>query len=84
MLSSHPRNGDKFGDNIEPQTDFEKHERFVLISEHFYYFGRNAIPIPKKRFPGVEKKGQGFKSRFDEQYVARFVKWIEEELGKLP
>jgi hypothetical protein len=31
-----PNGNHKFGDNIEPQTDFDKHERFVLISEHFY------------------------------------------------
>jgi hypothetical protein len=73
-----------YGDNFEPRTEFDKHERFVLVSEHFYYFGRNAISILKKRFPGLEKKGQGFKSRFDEVYIANFVKWIEKEAGKEP
>jgi len=78
-------NGDyRYGDNFEPRTEFEKHERFVLVSEHFYYFGRNAIRIPKKRFPGLEKKGQGFKSPFDEAYMTSFVKWIEKEVGKEP
>jgi hypothetical protein len=78
-------NGDyRYGDNIEPRTEFDKHERFALIAEHFYYFGRSAISIPKKRFPDLEKKGQGFKSRFDEAYVASFVKWIEDEIGKAP
>lgn len=47
------------GDNFEPRTDFEKHARFVLVSEHFYYFGRDAISIPKKQFPGLEKKRAG-------------------------
>jgi hypothetical protein len=76
-------NGDyRYGDNFEPRTEFDRHERFVLISEHFYYFGRNAIPFPKNSFPGLEKKGRGFKSCFDEAYVAKFVKWIE--VGKRP
>jgi hypothetical protein len=78
-------NGDyRYGDNFEPRTEFDKHKRFVLVSEHFYYFGRNAISIPKIRFPGLEKKGQGFKSRFDEAYIASFVNWIENEVGKEP
>src|SRR5258708_39559624 len=71
-----PNGNHKFGDNIEPQTDFEKHERFVLISEHFYYFGRNAIPIPEKLFTHFEKRGRWFRSDFDEAYIARFAKWI--------
>jgi|SRR5882672_10424967 len=79
-----PNRDYRYGDNFEPRTEFEKHKRFVLVSEHFYYFGRNAISIPKKRFPGLEKKGQGFKSRFDEPYKASFVKWIENEVGKEP
>jgi hypothetical protein len=71
-----PNGNHKFGDNIEPQTDFEKHERFVLISEQFYYFGRNAIPIPEKLFPHFEKRGRWFRSDFDEAYIVRFAKWI--------
>ncbi|SRR6266403_2626049 len=74
----------KYGDNFEPRTEFDKHERFVLVSEQFYYFGRNAISIPKKGFPGLEKKGRRFKSRFDDAYIASFVKWIENEVGKDP
>lgn len=70
-------NGDhKYGDNFEPLTDFDKHKRFVLISEHFYYFGRNAIRIPQKRFPHLEKKGRWFRSDFDDAYIARFEKWL--------
>jgi Nucleotide modification associated domain 2 len=75
----------RFGDNHEPQTEFDKYERYVLISEHFYYFGRNAITIPEKRFPHFEKKGRGFRSDFDETYIARFAKWIAQgrRVGKL-
>lgn len=50
---------------------------YVLISEHYYYFGRNAIPIPR-RFSKVIKKGPGHKCNFNEGMVMSFVRWIEE------
>lgn len=65
------------GDNLRPESAFEKQCQFVLVSRHFYYFGRNAIPIPRERFPDFEKKGPGFRSDFDEGEVERFVQWIE-------
>jgi len=65
------------GDNLRPESAFEKECQFVLVSRHFYYFGRNAILIPPERFPDFEKKGPGFRSDFKEGYVERFVKWIE-------
>jgi hypothetical protein len=65
------------GDNKPPKNSFESQEQFVLISrKQFYYFGRNAIPIPRDKFPGLEKRGPGFKRKFDDDYVARFVRWI--------
>jgi hypothetical protein len=64
------------GDNLRPTDDFETRDQFALISRHFYYFGANAILIPRK-FPGLEKKGPGFKKRFDSAYISSFVKWLE-------
>jgi len=78
-----PKGNHRFGDNLELRTHFEKYERFVLISDHFYYFGRNAIKIPKK-FSDLEKKFRGFKSCFDGDYRQRFVNWIENEIGAKP
>jgi hypothetical protein len=75
-----PKRNHRFGDNFEPRTDFDKHQRFVLISDHFYYFGRNAIKIPN-RFRDLEKRLRGFKSRFDADYIQSFVDWIENEIG---
>ena len=45
------------GGNILPKNSFERQQKlFVLISRHrFYYFGKNAISIPLKKFPGLEK-----------------------------
>lgn len=64
------------GDNVWPHGEFERQEQYVLVSRHFYYFGKNAPDIPPV-FPKLEKKGRGFRSRFDDAYINRFVKWIK-------
>lgn len=67
----------QMGDNKRPIGSFETNEQFALISYRFFYFGRNAISIPEDKFPHLEKSGPGFRSDFDEAYVARFAKWLE-------
>ncbi len=70
----------KVGDNIRPANRFERRKQSVLISRHFYYFGRNAIRIPKSKFPRLEKSGPGFRYRdFDDAYIRRFLKWLKTE-----
>jgi hypothetical protein len=64
------------GDNLRPAGDFQKREQFALISWNFYYFGANAICIPE-RFSTLEKKGPGFKKRFDPALVRSFVAWLQ-------
>ncbi|HKW87884.1 MAG TPA: hypothetical protein VJN21_03920 [Candidatus Acidoferrales bacterium] len=64
------------GDNVPPHGEFERDEQYVLVSRHFYYFGKNAPDIPPV-FPNLEKKGRGFRSRFEDTYIDRFVRWIE-------
>jgi hypothetical protein len=65
------------GDNLRPKNEFEDREQYVLISErHFYYFGDQAIRIPQKKLPHLEKHGPGFRSDFDGEYIRRFEKWI--------
>lgn len=63
------------GDNVCPSNDFERHDQFALISEHFYYFGASAILIPKK-FEQFEKKGPGFRY-VDLAEFGRFLEWLE-------
>lgn len=72
----------KQGDNLRPKNEFERTGQFALISRHFFYFGANAIGIPKE-FVTLEKKGPGFKSRFGFD-IERFVKWLEKshQLGR--
>lgn len=47
----------------------------VLISTDFYYFGRNAIPIPKALQP-ICHQTQGHRSRLNAPYLEQFVQWI--------
>ncbi|MGB8771903.1 MAG: hypothetical protein WCC92_19975 [Candidatus Korobacteraceae bacterium] len=70
------------GDNKRPRNHFEEHDQFVLISNHFYYFGRKALVIPK-RFD-IEKTGPDFRSDFEPEDISKFVRWVEKnrKLGK--
>jgi hypothetical protein len=68
-----------------PLLSDRKHKQFVLVSRHFYYFGAKAVPIPEKFKRGkpegfkLEKKGRGFRSRFDPEDIRRFLEWLEKE-----
>jgi hypothetical protein len=64
------------GDNEAPKNSFERKERFVLISWHFYYFGDHAKTIPVSRRSQVEKRGPGFRY-LDEGSARWFEKWIK-------
>ena len=59
-----------------PKNEFEKYEQFALVSWHFYYFGKKAIQIPD-RFKSFEKKGPGFRSRFEKAEICRFLEWLK-------
>lgn len=50
--------------------------RFALLSDHFFYFGRNAVALPEDLCP-IVKEGQGEKSNANAPYFDRFVEWIE-------
>jgi hypothetical protein len=65
------------GDNEAPRNEFEKRNQFALVSWHFYYFGAKAIPIP--RAFDVEKRGPGFRSRFDPANIGQFLDWLKKQ-----
>lgn len=48
---------------------------FVLLSDHFYYFGSQPVPLPGHLLK-IVKKGQGHKSKSNAPYVEEFIKWI--------
>jgi hypothetical protein len=54
--------------------------RNVLLSDHFYYFGRQAVALPKSLWP-VRHGTQGHKSRANDPFATKFVAWIE-RLGR--
>jgi hypothetical protein len=55
--------------------DAARTDRFALISDDFFYFGASAVPIPLE-FQTLEKKGPGFRDKFDEPFITKFDQWI--------
>jgi hypothetical protein len=57
--------------------------RFVLISDHFYYFGCNAIDvahIPNRHLAHpFEKRGMGYRRDFTEAFIRDFEEWLRRE-----
>lgn len=49
---------------------------YALLSDHFYYFRKAAIPLPEG-LCAIVKRGQGEKSNANAPYIDRFVEWIE-------
>jgi hypothetical protein len=47
----------------------------ALISTHFFYFGANAIKLPPS-FQKLAATTQGHRSRFPDQLVHRFTRWL--------
>ena len=55
--------------------------RFVLVSEHFFYFGSKAVRIPGEFLAQdgecICKKGPGYRWRFADNFVFSFIEWLE-------
>jgi hypothetical protein len=49
---------------------------FALLSNNFYYFGDQPIPLPEHLYPIIHTT-QGHKSIQNQPYAQNFVKWIE-------
>ncbi len=47
----------------------------VLISDEFYYFGKNTIPLPNN-LTNIVHQRSGHKSNANNPYVGAFVNWI--------
>jgi len=61
--------------NVREQS--HRTDTYALISQHYWYFGRNAVHIPEEYRRPLEKRGRGFKSDFKEEFIQDFVKWLE-------
>ncbi|MGK2742180.1 hypothetical protein ACSHT0_14905 [Tepidicaulis sp. LMO-SS28] len=53
----------------------------VLLSDHFYYFGKNAVPLPSNLKPIVHQT-QGHKVRVNEPYKDDFIQWLESHFAQ--
>ncbi len=56
--------------------------RFVLLSDHFFYFCDKPVALPQELL-GIVKKGPGHKAGFNAPYVDDFIRWIH-SLGYPP
>lgn len=68
----------RFKGRADANHNLPRTGHFALISRHFYYFGRNAIKIPKRflEYP-LEKENRGFLNHFDEDFIEDFTHWLE-------
>ena len=71
-------NDPRFMNRIDAHRRSPKKGDCALISRHFFYFGRNAVRIPKRflKHP-LEKDGPAFRNAFDEDFIKDFVNWLE-------
>jgi hypothetical protein len=66
----------------EKEQDTDLNGRYVLLSNHFFYFGDRPEPLPEALL-GIVKQGQGHRSSSNAPYVDDFVRWIH-SLGYPP
>jgi hypothetical protein len=69
---------------VHTETNRSKDLRgiYVLISNHFYYFGDNPIKLCDSLRPIIHPT-QGHKSAMNQPYLEEFVSWLE-GLGYIP
>lgn len=75
QANSHHSNSDGTVNIYNRDRDLKS--KYVLISNEFWYFGKNAVSIPDE-FINICKKGPGHRSDFSENYISRFLGWIQE------
>ena len=49
----------------------------VLISQHFFYFGREAIPVPSALLDGIEYKNSRDYRVFDYKIAGGLIEWLQ-------
>lgn len=67
----------------EKNRDNDLSGQYVLLSDHFFYFGsdvkfKDDLPL---KLQAIIKDGPGYRSRANSNYVAEFLTWIE-SLGR--
>lgn len=74
------KHSNKDGSENEELKRHDLSGEFVLISKLFYYFGKNAMEIPKE-VQDIIKKGPGHKCNFPEKIISNFLNWLKTECG---
>jgi hypothetical protein len=64
------------GTHTEAHLEKDVSGKNVLIGKRFYYFGREAVALPK-RLALVGKGGQGHRSWFPRTYIHILESWLE-------
>jgi hypothetical protein len=64
------------GVHNEGNIDVDLGGENVLIARHFFYFGREAKPLPHF-LQSIIHQGQGHKSDANDPYVGDFIAWVE-------
>jgi len=60
----------------EKDMDWDLSGRNVLIAEHFYYFGNDAIDMPLE-YRSLVARGRGHRCNFNPALVAEFTVWLQ-------
>jgi hypothetical protein len=70
------------GKRIDAEHEIVEAGRWVLISRHFFYFGRNAIDLSEipshSLIHPFEKKGPGYRCDFSDGFIQDFASWLEQ------
>jgi hypothetical protein len=63
--------------SVHKEEDREKDlgGRYALLSDHFWCFGDQAMPLPDSLHVLV-KKGPGHRSKVNAPYIGRFLEWL--------
>jgi hypothetical protein len=69
------------GDN---KRDRIQKGRFVLISDHFWYFGKKAKELPPALAKKIEKKGPGYRCQsIKPNTVQELIDWVKRRFPKM-
>ncbi len=72
--------------NEKPNVNHTKRDvsgEFVLVSTNFFYFGDNAIDVPKKFIKDIFCNGRGMRGpSISIESVGKFVTWLSENYEK--
>lgn len=58
------------------EMEWDLSGRNVLIAEHFFYFGREAINVPSE-YTSLVARGRGYRCNFRREIVADFIAWLQ-------